>query len=293
MKTDNEIRLELPRIVRFIQEYVAPEEKVVIPVSGGLDSDVSARLCALALGKERIKLFIVRQPHMEEKFLNNAENLARDLGVGLCVVEMDGMNRQLILALQKADPGTGFDADSLLDPARANCSLRTALFSAYQDKGYLVVGNSNRSEIELGFFMPFGDNLGHFKPLAHLYKSEVVKLAALVGSRAEVIAQSPSAGFWEGENDLEDIAYWLYHGGPIPASKTFTAEDDAAVEALKRQISQEKLDSSLCLFHDGHPCAEIADKTGLPRPVVEALDRMVKRSAQIKNRELMAHLERD
>ena len=50
---------EIQRIVNFIREYMQEDEKVVIPVSGGIDSDVVARLCCRALGKERIKLFTV------------------------------------------------------------------------------------------------------------------------------------------------------------------------------------------------------------------------------------------
>lgn len=45
MKSDEEIRRELPRIIDFIRRYVLPGEQVVVPVSGGLDSDVVARLC--------------------------------------------------------------------------------------------------------------------------------------------------------------------------------------------------------------------------------------------------------
>lgn len=292
MKSDKEIERELPRIIDFIGQYVLPEEQVVIPVSGGLDSDVVARLCTLALGRERVRLFIVRQPHMEEKYLTNAQELAKDLDVPLAMVETGNMNRQLIGALQKADPDVGFDLESLLDPARANCSLRTALISSYQDKGYLIAANSNRSEIELGFFMPFGDNIGHFKPISHLYKSEVKKLAVLLRSRDEVVSQSPSAGFWEGENDLEDIAYWLYNGGPIPGGRTFTDKDVAAVEKLRRQLSQERIDESLILFHEGCSYSEIQERTGLPVSIVEALDKTVKHSARIKNRDLMAGLER-
>lgn len=292
MKSDEEIRRELPRITEFIRRYVLPGEQVVVPVSGGLDSDVVARLCALALGKERVRLFIVRQPHMEEKYLVNARKLAEDLDVPLAVVETGDMNRQLIAALQAADPEVGFDLDSLLDPARANCSLRSALISSYQDKGYLIAANSNRSEIELGFFMPFGDNLGHFKPISHLYKSEVKKLAVLLRSRDEVISQSPSAGFWEGESDLEDLAYWLYNGGPIPGGRTFTDEDDAAVERLKEQLSQERIDESLILLHESCGYEEIQKRTGLPASIAEALDWMIKRSARMKNRDLMMRLER-
>lgn len=292
MKSLEEVRAELPRILQFIQEYVLENEKVVVPVSGGLDSDVVARLCVMALGKDRVRLFTVHQPRMEEKYLINTKNLADELDVPLAVVEIGNMNSQLIQVLQKADPEVGFNPECLLDPARANCSLRTAVFSTYQDKGYLVAANSNRSEIELGFFMPFGDNLGHFKPIAHLYKTEVRMLAGFVGSRKEVIEQSPSAGFWEEENDLEDIAYWLYNGGPIAGSRVFTDDDVIEVEKIMKILSQEKIDECLLRLHTSLSVSEIAENIGLPVEIVAAIRKTVQESAKFKRRPLLKSLER-
>lgn len=292
MKKLSMLKSELSRITDFIREYVLQGEKVIVPVSGGLDSDVVARLCVCALGKERVRLFSVHQQHMEQKYLDNVNNLAKDLKIPLAVIPLGDFNTRLISTLKEADPEIGFNPDGLLDPARANCSLRTAIFSSYQDKGYLVVANSNRSEIELGFFMPFGDNLGHLKPISHLYKSEVKILAGLVGTRAEIIAQSPSAGFWENEDDLEDIAYWLYNGGPIPSSRTFTEDDDLKVEQIKILLSQEQIDECLEQFHVCSDLGQISGKTGLPVEIVDALYKTVQVSAKFKRRNLLVGLER-
>lgn len=292
MKTLNMLKLELSRIINFIGTYVLEGEKVIVPVSGGLDSDVVARLCVCALGRERVRLFAVRQQNMEQKYLDNVENLAMDLEVPLAIIPLGDLNDRLIRMLEDADPEIGFNSNSLLDPARANCSLRTAIFSSYQDKGYLVAANSNRSEIELGFFMPFGDNLGHFKPISHLYKSEVKILAGLVGSREEVIIQSPSAGFWKDQNDLEDIAYWLYNGGPITGSRTFTEEDDVKVLKIKKLLSQEQIDKCLEQFHLCSDLKQISRKTDLPVEIVDALYKTVQASKRFKRRTLLAGLER-
>lgn len=292
MKTTQDLSQELDRILDFIRSYTRTGEKVVVPVSGGLDSDVVARLCVRALGRDRVRMFTVRQEGLEERYIENAKNLAEDLGVPLAVIPLGRMNRQLIELLCEADPEAGFQPDSLLDPARANCSLRTAIFSTYQDKGYLIAGNSNRTETELGFFLPFGDNLGHFKPLAHLYKSEVKLLAALVGSRPEVIAQSPSAGFWEGETDLEDMAYWLYNGGPIPGGRTFTAEEDEKVAEIQKTLSQEKIDGCLLALVEGKADQTISIEIELPLHVVQGLRRARENAAVTKNRPLLTKLER-
>lgn len=292
MKTKSDMVFELNRIEKFICSYVYADEKVVIPVSGGLDSDVVARLCHRVLGKERIHLFTVKQPSMEEKYLENVKNLGIDLGVSPAVLCPGDMNVQLIQILSAADPEIGFQPKALLDPARANCSLRTSFLSTYQDKGFLVASNSNLSEIQLGFYMPFGDNLGHFKPIAHLYKSEVRILAELLGTRREVIDQAPSAGFWEGEEDLEDLAFWLYYGGPIPAGTEFSDQDCKKVMEIKAELSQFQVDSCLELLSNHCSEAETAAKTGLRHEIVQAVRTTVDRSAKLKNRVLLAQLER-
>lgn len=292
MKTMAEIKAELSRILEFIRRNVRESEKIVIPVSGGLDSDVVARLCTMAVGKENIRLFTVKQEGLEEKYTINAINLAKDLGVDIDVIELGNMNRQLIEKLHEAAPDELFQPDSLLDPARANCSLRTAIISTYQDKGYLVPGNSNRTEIEMGFFLPFGDNLGHFKPIAHLYKSEVKILAEVIGCRKEIISQLPSAGFWEGETDLEDMAYWLYNEGPIVGGTVFTEEDDKEAMKIQKLLSQEKIDGCLIGINDGKDDIQIAKEVNLPEHLVHVIRKTKENSAITKNRPLLVTLER-
>lgn len=292
MKTQEDMLYELKRIENFIQSYVYEDEKVVIPVSGGLDSDVVARLCHKVLGKDRIHLFTVEQPNMDKKYLENVKNLGMDLGISPAVIHPGNMNVRLISVLKEADPDMCFDPESLLDPARANCSLRTSFLSTYQDKGFLVAANSNLSEIQLGFYMPFGDNLGHFKPIAHLYKSEVKILASILETRKEVIAQEPSAGFWEGEEDLEDLAFWLYNGGPIPAGRVFSDQECGKVMEIKAELSQLKVDTCLEMLSASYSKEDIAETVGLSYEIVQAIKNTVDSSFRLKNRVLLSRLER-
>ena len=146
---------EIQRIVNFIREYMQEDEKVVIPVSGGIDSDVVARLCCRALGKERIKLFTVIDDNMERKFLINARNLAKDLEVPLTEISLGKRNIELIQILEKAEKDKIFNSNSLLDSNKIKCSMRSTIISCYQDKGYIIAGCTNRTEYELGFFVTF------------------------------------------------------------------------------------------------------------------------------------------
>ncbi len=146
---------EIQRIVDFIREYMQEDEKVIIPVSGGIDSDVVARLCCRALGKDKIKLFIVNDNNMERKFLTNARNLAKDLEVSLTVIPLEERNIELIQILEKAEKDKIFNSKSLLDSNKIKCSMRSTIISCYQDKGYIIAGCTNRTEYELGFFVTF------------------------------------------------------------------------------------------------------------------------------------------
>ncbi len=146
---------EIQRIVDFIREYMQEDEKVIIPVSGGIDSDVVARLCCRALGKDKIKLFMVTDNNMERKFLTNARNLAKDLEVSLTEIPLEERNIELIQILEKAEKDKIFNSKSLLDSNKIKCSMRSTIISCYQDKGYIIAGCTNRTEYELGFFVTF------------------------------------------------------------------------------------------------------------------------------------------
>ncbi len=258
----------------------------VIGLSGGLDSDVVARLTVEAVGAARVKLFTVLQEGMEDRHVRQARQTADDLGIPLRTVDLGGIPRGFVEAMSAADPDEAFQPDGLLDPARANCSLRTVILSTYQDRGYVVVGTSNRTEIETGFFLPFGDGIWHFGPIAHLFKTEVVSLAHVAGTRQEVILQPPSAGFWPGQEDLEDLAYWLHNGGPIGRQRVFTEEDDAQVQDIRAQLTLERIDRALLALAKGRSDVEASAASALPLVLVERL-RLVREGAMRSKRRPM------
>ena len=179
----------------------------------------------------------------------------------------------------------------LLDPARAKCSLRTVIFSTYQDRGYVVLGTSNRTEFETGFFLPLGDGVWHFGPIAHLYKSQVMQLAPLAGSRPEVIIQPPSAGFWQGQEDLEDLSYWLYNGGPIGREVIFTDEDDIKVQEIRKQLSTEGVDQVLLALAQDAEDKDACAISSLPLMIVEQLRKLCENAREKKHRPLGRRLD--
>lgn len=272
--TMEQVDREIARCIDFLTSNLDADEKVVIGASGGIDSDVVTRLAARALGTCRMKLFTVIQDSMEPRHLENARQLASDVGMRLVEIDLVSMPRAFMASLEKADPDEGFRSDGLLDPARAKCSIRTVVFSSYQDRGFVVVGNGNRSEFETGFFLPLGDGVCHLAPIAHLYKSQVRQLASRLGTRSEVMEQPSSAGFWEGQSDLEDLAYWLFCSGPIGREVDF---DDAAEDEVRRihdVLTTERVDRALLSLSRGRSDEETERESGIPAAVAQRLRRL-------------------
>jgi len=288
--SEQELRAEVDRILGFISQQVGTDGKVVIGLSGGIDSDVTARLCARAIGPERMKCFTVLQDDFEDKYVQNASRLTEDLNIALVQLPMSAVPKNLIRIMAEADPVVGFRPDGLLDVARSKCALRTFIYSAYTERGYLIAGPSNRTEIELGYYLPFGDGLSHFSPIAHLYKTQVQQLAQFLGTRPAVREQQPAAGFWTGDSDLEGIAYWLYFGRPIPVEQDWTEAQEEIIHQIHMELSFRKLDTALSLLNEGGAISQVAEGSGLSLNTVERLAALSEQSRRIKNRPLSVRL---
>lgn len=285
-----DVNIEIQKIINFIKKYVECDETVVIPISGGIDSDVTARLCCKALERKRLKLFIVEETELDKRFVYNARKLAEDLNVELTEIPLRGKSLELMQILEKSDHDNIFHSNSVLEVGKLKASYRTAITSCYQDKGYVIAGCTNRTEYELGFFVAFGDNLANFKPIEHLYKHEVIELANALGTSKDVINQQPSAGFWENQEDLEDIAYWIINKGPILRPRKFSNKEIKMAENIKNILNWEKLDTCLLLIRKNKEIKEIVNITGISEYIVRDIAEVVKKAKKYKNREILVSL---
>jgi len=288
--SQNQIDEEINKICLFIQEKVK-QDKAVIAVSGGLDSDVIARLTVKAIGKSRIKLFIVIQKDLEDSHLQNARELALDLGIDLHEIHLEEFPLDLIRSIEKADSSENFNSEGLLDPSRAKCSIRTAILSTYQDRGYIVIGTSNRTEYETGFFLPFGDGIAHIKPIIHLYKTQVVQIAKQISTNIKVIEQPASAGFWKGQTDLEDLSYWIFNEGPIRNQRSFTESETQSVVKIKQLINTESIDTALFAFNNDLDDFDVSKYSNLPVEIITKLRKLTIEAKNFKHRKLNEQLD--
>ncbi len=185
-------------LVRFLDDEVRKTglKKVVLGLSGGIDSAVVAVLAHRAFGDD---LLCVKMPshYSSQSSLDDADELVEKFGMRAIVCN--------ISPLLKA-----YENDDMNNLRKGNFSSRmrmATLFDISADEGALVLGTSNKSELLLGYGTLYGDLASAINPLGDLYKSEVFELARYLGVPAATIEKPPSADLWEGQSDEEDLGY--------------------------------------------------------------------------------------
>ena len=174
-------------------------EKVVLGLSGGVDSSLAAALAAKALGPANVVGVSMPYRLSNPQSLADARAVAQRFGIQLRVLEITPQ----IDAYFEGDP----DAD---ESRRGNKMARermTILYDQSSAENALVVGTSNKTELLLGYGTIFGDMASALNPLGDLYKSQVWQLAAHVGVPEQVIRKPPSADLWEGQSDEQELGF--------------------------------------------------------------------------------------
>ena len=188
-------------LVAFIRGVVERTgcKGVVIGLSGGLDSAVVTKLCVDAIGPDRVlNIFMPSRVTPGEDYIVTAD-LSRQWGTEFRIVDIQPAvdSLQSVLLSKEEAP---------LD--RGNISARCRMIVLYNQarkRNYLVMGTSNQSELMMGYFTKFGDGACDVTPLANMYKTQVRELAKLIGVPGEFIIKPPSAGFWAGQTDEEEM----------------------------------------------------------------------------------------
>ncbi|MES1242969.1 MAG: NAD+ synthase [Acidobacteriota bacterium] len=170
---------------------------VVVGVSGGVDSSLSAALAARALGPERVHGFLLPYRTSNPASEQDARAVAEHLGIPHRKIDISPMVDAYFEMEPDADPGR-----------RGNKMARermTILFDQAKKLDALVLGTSNKTEILLGYSTVFGDNASSLNPLGDLYKTQVWQLSRHLGLPDAVIDKAPSADLWPGQTDEGDL----------------------------------------------------------------------------------------
>ncbi len=177
-------------------------ERVVVGLSGGVDSAVSAALAARALGPANVLAVMMPYKASSPESLADARAVAKSLGVETILVDITAQ----IDAYYERFP----DAS---DRRRGNKMARermTILYDLSAARSALVLGTSNKTELLLGYGTLYGDMASAINPIGDLYKTQVWGLAEHLGLPKSVIRKAPTADLSPGQTDEGDLGF-SYH----------------------------------------------------------------------------------
>jgi NAD+ synthase (glutamine-hydrolysing) len=172
-------------------------QEVVIGVSGGIDSALTAALAVEALGPERVHCVSMPSRYSSEETRQDARRLAESLGTAFRELPIDGVYSGFESVLAESFAGREPD----LAEENLQARIRGVLLMALSNKfGWLVVATGNKSELSVGYATLYGDMAGGFALLKDVFKTDVFRLARHLNDRAgqelipaTIIERAPSA----------------------------------------------------------------------------------------------------
>ena len=187
-------------LVSFLREETLKTgaKRLVLGVSGGVDSAVVAALAAEALGPQQVLGLFTPYRTTTARSRADAEDVARTFGIRLeevpITAQVDGY----------------FTGMANVDKVRMGNKMARERKSIEYDRSWpdgLVLGTSNKTELLLGYGTQFGDLACALNPVGDLYKTQLRELAAHVGVPAGILVKQPSADLWEGQTDEGELGF--------------------------------------------------------------------------------------
>ena len=185
-------------MVQWVRDEVnkAGAKGVVLGLSGGIDSSVTAILCKEAFPDTTLVLIMpcINDP-MDVK---HAKLIAKEFGIETKTIDLTKTFGEMVRELGADEEG--------IPSANLKPRLRMAALYYFANKmHYLVVGTCNKTERKIGYFTKYGDGGADILPLGDLLKGDVIDLAEHLGIPPEIMDKAPSAGLWRGQTDEGEI----------------------------------------------------------------------------------------
>jgi len=198
-------------LVLATRDYVIKNgfSTVLVGISGGIDSALTSVIAVDALGPDHVTGVAMPSPYSSPESLNDAGDLAANLGINLWHIPIDpafGAFREMLDATEE-DVFDGIAEENIQARIRGDI-----LMTISNTRGWLVLATGNKSEMAMGYCTLYGDMVGGFAVLKDIYKTTVYELAvyrnSLKGKEVipqSIIAKPPSAELKPGQLDSDTL----------------------------------------------------------------------------------------
>lgn len=228
-------------LLQFLRDEVTRRRgftRVVVGLSGGVDSSVTASLAARAFAPESVYAYRMPYTTSSQESLDHASLVAERLGINCVTYPIGGA----VDALLSGDP------DEASGHRRGNVCARMrmiVLFDQAFKLGAIPLGTGNKSERMMGYYTWHGDDAPPINPLGDLYKTQVWQLAKHLGVPDVIVSKPATADLVRGQTDEDDLgityprADVILHGllsGYTPEQLVSRGHEAVEVETVRRRV---------------------------------------------------------
>jgi len=196
-------------LVLGTQDYISKNgfSKVVLGLSGGIDSALTAVVASKALGAKNVIGVLMPSPHSSKGSVQDSLSLAKNLGIKTLTLPIEKAMKAYDQILGKVFKETDSDLAEENIQARIRGNLLMALSNK---KGWMVLATGNKSEFSVGYCTLYGDMAGGFAVIKDVPKIWVYKISHWINSEKEVIPESiltkePSAELRPNQKDTDSL----------------------------------------------------------------------------------------
>ncbi len=198
-------------ITGFIRSQLrqAGFERLVLALSGGIDSAVVAYLAVDAIGPDKLLCILMPYRTSSNESVADARTVVEHLGCASELVDISPMV-DAYFGRDGAQGAGGGAAAEASNVRRGNFMARQRMCVVYDRSvtwGGLVVGTGNKTEALIGYTTVYGDAACAFNPIGDLYKTQLRQLAVAMGVPEAIILKAPSADLWPGQTDESEVGF--------------------------------------------------------------------------------------
>lgn len=178
----------LDALIMGVRSYVRDNnfQKVLLGLSGGIDSAIVAYIAVKALGHENVSAYMLPSTYTSDESRLDAKEFADNLKINLHNIDIDDICAQFIKSLG----GANQVIEGTLTHQNIQSRVRGVILMAESNKhNALLLTTGNKSEYATGYATIYGDMNGAFNPIKDLYKTEIYQLAAYINQIEHVIPQ--------------------------------------------------------------------------------------------------------